>query len=211
MLDRILRYFVWESRAIAGAPVTFGAAALVTAALISCAVIWAVRRHETTSLQRQLAEYREKLGGASPDQAKAALDILTDEVAALQARLKPRRVSAQQQRTIADRLRLPPGTQYALAIVQEGGCWDCPQYAADFDGAFRGAPGWSVSHRVIMGLAQRPPHGLAVVVIDPAHPAAQESLLLQALQAAGIEFDLEAALSPLDKEPQLLLAARAPE
>jgi len=49
------------------------------------------------------------------------------------------------------------------------------------------------------------------VVIDPAHPAAQESLLLQALQAAGIEFDLEAALSPLDKEPQLLLAARAPE
>ena len=210
MLDRILRYFVWESRAVTGAPVTFAAAVLVIAALISCAVIWAFR-HETASLRQQVAEYREKLGGASADQAKAALDILTDEVAALQARLKPRRLSAQQQRTIADRLRLPPGTQYALAIVQEGGCWDCPQYAADFDGALHGVPGWSVSHRVIMGLAQRPPHGLAVVVIDPAHPAAQESLLLQALQAAGIEFDLEAALSPLDKEPQLLLAARAPE
>src|SRR6516164_3591223 len=185
MLDRILRYFVWESRAVTGAPVTFAAAVLVIAALISGAVIWAFR-HETASLRHQIAEYREKLGGASADQAKAALDILTDEVAGLQARLKPRRVSAQQQRTIADRLRIPSGAQYA----------------ADFDGALHGLPGWSVSHRVIMGLAQRPAHGLAVVVIDPAHPAAQESLLLQALQAAGIEFDLEAALSPLDKEPQ---------
>ena len=76
MLDRILRYFVWESRAVTGAPVTFAAAVLVIAALISCGVIWAFR-HETASLRRQVAEYQEKLGGASPDQAKAALDILT--------------------------------------------------------------------------------------------------------------------------------------
>jgi len=210
MLDRILRYFVWESRAITGAPVTFGAAVLAMAALISCGVIWAFR-HETISLRQQLAQYREKLGGASPDQAKAALDVLTEEVTALQARLKPRRVSAAQQRAIADRLQVPAGAQYAIAIVQEGGCWDCPQYAADFDGAFRGIAGWSVSHRVIMGLAHRPAHGLAVVLADPAHPAAQESVLLQALQAAGIEVDVAGALSPLDKEPQLLLAARTPE
>ena len=63
MLDRILRYFVWESRAVTGAPVTFAAAVLVIAALISCAVIWAFR-HETASLRQQVAEYREKLGGA---------------------------------------------------------------------------------------------------------------------------------------------------
>jgi hypothetical protein len=210
MLDRILRYFVWESRAITGAPVTFGAAVLAMAALISCGVIWAFRQ-ETISLRQQLAEYRQKLGGASPDQAKDALDVLTGEVTALQARLKPRRVSAPQQRTISDRLQVPAGAQYALAIVQEGGCWDCPQYAADFEGAFRGAVGWSVSHRVIMGLPRRPAHGLAVVVLDPAHPSAQESLLFQALHAAGIEFDVEGALSPLDKQPQLLLAARVPE
>ena len=98
MLDRILRYFVWESRAITGAPVTFGAAVLAMAALISCGVIWAFRQ-ETISLRQQLAEYRQKLGGASPDQAKDALDVLTGEVTALQARLKPRRVSAPQQRT----------------------------------------------------------------------------------------------------------------
>jgi hypothetical protein len=210
MLDRILRYLAWESRAITGAPVTFGVAVVATAALISCAVILAVR-HETAPLRRELAQYREKLGGASPEEAKAALDVLAEQVTALEARLKPRRVSAQQQRTIAERLKAPAGGRYALAIVQEGGCWDCPQFAEDLEGALRSAPGWTVSHRVIMGLARRPPHGLAVVVADPAHPAAQESLLLQALQAAGIEFDIQGALSPLDKEPQLLLAARAPE
>jgi hypothetical protein len=210
MLDLIRRRFMWELRAVTRAPVAFGAAVLVMSVVISCGVIWSFRQ-ETTSLQRQISEYREKLGGASPDQAKTALDALADEVTALQARLKPRRITAYQQQMMADRLKIPTGTQYALAIVHEGGCWDCPQYAADFDGAFRTIPGWLVSNRVIMGLAQRPPHGLAVVVVDPLHPSAQESLLLQALQAAGIEFDLQGERSPLDKGPQLLLAAKTPQ
>jgi hypothetical protein len=64
---------------------------------------------------------------------------------------------------------------------------------------------------VIMGLVQRSPRGLAVVVADPLHPSAQESVLLQALQAARIEFDLQGARSPLDKGPQLLLSARSPQ
>jgi hypothetical protein len=83
----------------------------------------------------RLAQYREKLGGASPEEAKAALDVLAEQVTALEARLKPRRVSAQQQRTIAERLKAPAGARYGLAIVQEGGCWDCPQFAEDFEGA----------------------------------------------------------------------------
>jgi hypothetical protein len=210
MLDRIRGYFMWELRAVTRAPVTFGAAVLVLTGLISCGVIWSFRQ-ETTLLRQQISEYRDKLGGASPDEAKTALDALADEVTALQARLKPRRVNAYQQQIIADRLKVPSGAQYALSIVHEGGCWDCPQYAADFDGAVRSIPGWLVSNRVIMGLIQRPPHGLAVVVVDPLHPSAQESVLLQALQAAGIEFDLQGARSPLDKGPQLLLAATAPQ
>jgi hypothetical protein len=108
-------------------------------------------------------------------------------------------------------LKGPTGAQYALAIVHEGGCWDCPQYAADFDGTFRSIPGWLVSNRVVMGLIQRPPHGLAVVVVDPLHPSPQESVLLQALQAAGIEFDLQGAQPTLDKGLQLLLAAKTPQ
>jgi hypothetical protein len=210
MPDRMLGYFMRELRAVTRAPVTFGAAVLVTAALISCGVIWSFRQ-ETTLLRQQISEYRDKLGGASPDEAKTALDALADEVTALQAQLKPRRVNARQRQIIADRLQAATGGQYTLAIVHEGGCGDCPQYAADFDGIFRSIPGWLVSNRVIMGLAQRPPHGLAVVVADPLHPSPQEAVLLQALQAAGIELDLQGARSPLDKGPQLLLAPTTPQ
>jgi hypothetical protein len=210
MLERMLRYFIWESRAITRAPVTFGATALIVAAVIATGITWGYRK-ETISLRQQVSEYRDKLGGASADEAKAALDALADEVADLQARLKPRRVTSYQRQMISDRLKVPTGAQYALAIVHEGGCWDCPQFAADFDDAFRGIPGWLVSNRVIMGLVQRPARGLAVVVADPRHPSEQESMLLQALQAARIEFDLQGVRSPQDKGPQLLLSARPPQ
>jgi hypothetical protein len=207
VLQSALDYLTREYRAAARAPGTFGAI-LVAAALISCAAIWSFRG-EANLLRQQLAEYREKLHGASPDEAKTALDVLADEVTALQAQLKPRRVSSQQRQVITEKSKVPSGAQYAVTIVYEGGCWDCSQYAADLDDAFRSAPGWLVSHRVMMGLTQRPPQGLAVVVGDPARPSPQESLLLQALQAAGIEFDVQAARSHRNEGPQLLLAAKA--
>jgi hypothetical protein len=210
MLDRILRYLIWEWRAIARAPAIFGVAVLVMTALVSTGVVWSFRR-EAASLRQQISEYKDKLGGASAEEAKTALEALADEVSALQARLKPRRITSYQRQVIAERLHVPTGAKYALAIVHEGGCWDCPQYAADFDDALRNIPGWLVSNRVIMGLVQRPPRGLAVVVADPLHPSAQESVLLQALQAARIDFDLQAARSSLDKGPQLLLSARPPQ
>jgi hypothetical protein len=209
MLDRMLRYWFGELRAVRRAPVTF-ALAIFAVAVIASAAVWRFRQ-ETIVLRQQISEYRDKLGGASPDEAKAALDVLTDEVTALQARLRPRRVDARQRQLIAERLKIPAGSQYALAIVHEGGCWDCPQYAADFDGTFRGIPGLLVSNRVAMGLTQRPPRGLAVVVSDPIHPSAQEAILLQALQGAGIDFDVQGARSPLDQGVQLLLAAKAPQ
>jgi hypothetical protein len=210
MLDRMLRYFIWELRAITRAPATFGAAVLIVAAVIATGLVWSYRK-ETALLQQQVSEYRDKLGGVSADEARKALDALADELTDLQARLKPRRVSSYQRQTISDRLKVPTGAQYTLAIVHEGGCWDCPQFAADFDEALRGIPGWLVSNRVIMGLVQRPASGLAVVVADRDHPSEQESVLLQALQAARIEFDLQGARSSQDKGPQLLLSARPPQ
>jgi hypothetical protein len=206
MLDRAIDFVLWEWRAISRAPVTFAVLVLLLAGVISLALRWQLRE-DTTQLRQQLSDYRDKLGGASPAQAKAALDALTDEVTALQAQLKPRRVSAQQRESIAERLKSLRGTASALTIVHEGPCFDCAQFAADFDGVFRSIPGWAISTRVIMGLVQRPPHGLAVVVADPGNPSPFEAALLQALQGAGIALDLQGARSPLERGPQLLLAA----
>jgi hypothetical protein len=207
LLQDALDYLGREWRAVARAPVTFGAAMLLAALLSSSALIWSFRG-ETNLLRQQLAEYTDKLHGASADEVKTALDVLTNEVNALEAQLKPRRVNAQQRQVLAERSKVPNGTQYAMTIVYEGGCWDCPQYAADLDDAFRSIPGWSVSHRVMMGLTQRPPQGLALVVADPKQPSPQEQLLQQALQAAGIAFELQAGRSNRETGPQLLLAAK---
>ena len=205
-LDGVLRYWFGELRALERAPVTLGIA-VFTLSLVMFGTIW-TSRQENLALRQQISEYRDKLGGASPDEAKTALDVHTDEVTALQAQLKPRRVDSRQRQIIRERVKIPPGTQYALAIVHEGGCWDCPQYAAEFADTFRNIPGVLISNRVTMGLMQRPPRGLAVIVSDPTRPSAQETVLLQALQGAGIEFDLQAARSPLDKGAELLLAAK---
>ncbi len=207
LLQDALDHLMGECRSLARAPVILGIV-LLAAALISWAAI-ASYRGEANLLRRQLAEYREKLHGVTADEAKTALDALADEVSALQAQLKPRRVNAQQRQIITEKSKVPSGAQYAVTIVYEGGCWDCPQYAADLDEAFRSIPGWLVSHRVMMGLRERPPQGVAVVVGDPARPSPQESLVLQALRAAGIDFDLRGAHSDREQGPQLLLAAKA--
>ena len=73
-LERTLYHIRWELRAIARAPVTFGVSTLVMAVLIFLGIGW-YHRAETDQLRRQLAEYRNKLGGASADQAKRALDM----------------------------------------------------------------------------------------------------------------------------------------
>ena len=207
MLKRIQHFLTLELRAIGHAPITFVTSVIVSAVLISAGVFWSLRQ-ETILLRQQVAEYRDKLGGVSADEAKAALNTLADEVSALQARLKPRRVTSTQLAMLGEHLKVAPGTQYALAIVHEGGCWDCPQYADDFDAAFRSIPGWRVSNRVVMGLVQRPAHGLAVVLADPLHPSPPETVVLQALHAAQIEFDVQQPYPAPDGGPQLLLSAR---
>lgn len=207
VLERASRYLLRELRAIGRAPVTFITSVIVAALLISSGLFWSLRQ-ETMTLQHQIAEYRDSLGGASAREAKTALETLADEVSELQARLKPRRMTSTQRQMLGERLKVVPGAQYPVAIVHEGGCWDCPQYAADFDAAFRSIPGWRVSNRVIMGLVQRPSRGLALVLVDPSRPSAQESVVLAALQAAHIEFDVQQPYPSAESGPQLVLSAR---
>jgi hypothetical protein len=87
------------------------------------------------------------------------------------------------------------------------GCWDfILQYAADFDDTFRSIPGLLVGNRAPWGLRQ-PARSLARSFRCVASGRAGN--LLQALQGAGIEFDLQPRR--FDKGVQLLLAAEAPQ
>jgi hypothetical protein len=96
VFEAIVKYLVGEARVIKGAPVSFVACTLVAGFIIWFALDWKYsslisnRDSVITNKDSQIAlvtgerdNYREKLNGASPDQAKARIDALEAKVASL--------------------------------------------------------------------------------------------------------------------------------
>jgi hypothetical protein len=82
MLEQFIQYLQSEVRLIAEAPLVFGAAVLFPGVIIWVALRWRYSRIiERTS--RMLALYKARLGGATPDQAKAKIDSLEGQVVSL--------------------------------------------------------------------------------------------------------------------------------
>jgi hypothetical protein len=159
---------------------------------------------------RQLADYREKLQGATPDQAKARIDNLEARLRRME-QAGPRSLTAEQRQAITQNARVPVGTRYALTITSEGGCPDCPVYAAAFERALRDA-GWGVQNGMVMGPAQRPVRGIGLMVPDPANLSVEAATLQRALRASQIDVELMQhpgppmpGMPPID----LLITARA--
>ena len=95
-MDQIINYLLGEMRAIGNAPVVFAAAILVTGG-----VVWgALRRRYSGMIKKRdeiifnkealIAHYKERLNGASPDQAKAKMDSLEGQVISLKDREWPK-------------------------------------------------------------------------------------------------------------------------
>jgi hypothetical protein len=158
---------------------------------------------------RQLSDYREKLQGATPDQAKARIDDLEARVRRVE-QTGPRSLTTEQRQIIIQTTRVPSGAQYALIVTSEGGCPDCPVYAAAFERALRDA-GWNVRNGMVMGPGRRPTAGIALVVPNPAKLSDEASALQRALQAAKIDFEIfQGAGRPMGMPLiELLITARA--
>jgi hypothetical protein len=157
---------------------------------------------------RQLADYREKLQGATPDQAKARIDELENRLKRVE-QAGPRSLTAEQKRTLIENIRVPAGSAYSVNIMHEGGCPDCPVYAAAFERLLRDA-GWRITNGMVMGPAQRPISGLALTVPDAADLSAEAAALKRGLTAANIEFEILPGGAPVPTIPptQLLIVAR---
>lgn len=89
-MEPLIRYVLGELKMIARAPAVFAAALLILAGGIWWALDWrysgiiANRDAEISSLKTQRDEYRDRLNGASPDQAAQKIKDLTDQLAFLQ-------------------------------------------------------------------------------------------------------------------------------
>ncbi|KQZ00682.1 hypothetical protein ASD45_07325 [Pseudolabrys sp. Root1462] len=113
-METIIKHLIGELSIIAQAPVTFLAALLVAGAVIWWAMDWrysgivANRDSEISSLKIQRDEYKDKAGGASPDEMKKKLDDLAEmtkfTVGAKWRSLTPKETTALQQKFAA----IPP-------------------------------------------------------------------------------------------------------
>ena len=127
----------------------------------------------------RLDDFKEKLNGASPDEAKTRMKALQAEVDAL----KPRRLSPEQRQTLHTILSRQPST---MKILSDAACSDCQPYARALAGAFRES-GWQARDAMLMGSTSYPSDGgLAVYVSDRASPLPAETLMIEALTAAGV-------------------------
>jgi hypothetical protein len=151
---------------------------------------------------RQLADYRDKLHGASPDEAKARMDALEKRF----RQIEPRRLTDDQQKILRERARVSEHQE--LTIIFESGS-DCTTYAAAFEDTLREA-GWNVHNWQIVIPPRRPRSGIAVLVPDLNNIPKEAELLRTALVAAHVDIELINMKDFPPKSPvQLLITATA--
>jgi hypothetical protein len=130
----------------------------------------------------EISEYRRKLDGASPDEAKARLDDLEARIALLQ----PRRFGSEQRERIRAAVS---GHGLSVSVAADMAAADARGLVADLSAAFQGA-GWIVSNPMVGGPGNPPPSGLGVNVGDPDNLTQAQASFVAALREIGADFDL---------------------
>jgi len=88
-MDQIIKYVLDQMRVIGDAPAVFAGAILVIAGTIWWAMSWRYSRI-IKNKERTIALYKNRLGGASPDEAKAKIDSLEGQIWTLKDRVWPK-------------------------------------------------------------------------------------------------------------------------
>ena len=193
-MDRFITSVLEEIKVIRHASLIFITALLVVGGLLAYGIwqamdwrysgVIANMNAELSSARTQRDEYKEKLQGASPDQAKARLDDLEARI----RRWEPRNLSPEQRAQIAKFVQVPAGFTYMVSIGTDMNCYDCHQYATDFHSVLADAH-WAIQSVLVARIQGSSPKGLAVATPDPASPLPEAIALEHALTAAGIPFE----------------------
>jgi hypothetical protein len=138
----------------------------------------------------QVKEYKDKLSGATPDEAKARFDALERRVTQIGGR---RLTRDQRDRLMHSVIGAGAGAFISIAYAMSQG--DCGAYATDFARTFSDA-GWDVENVATMGLESESFRGTSVVVTNATALQPLESTVLNALRNAEIQFDLEEGGAP---------------
>jgi hypothetical protein len=141
-------------------------------------------KNSTIEAQKaQLDSYKEKLSGATPEEAKAKIADLEARL----GRMEPRRLFTEQRNTIVSILG-----EFGIGssqLTSEIGCTDCAQYAADF-GEILHRVHWRIMTNSSVGDLISSPKGLAILTPNPSNPLPEAKTLADALTTAKIPFDI---------------------
>lgn len=188
-----------EGAVISQAPWSFVICIIAASALIFL-VIRALKAQQINDLESRLTlrndeieDYRRKLDGASPDEARARIDAiekaLREEIQNIDKRyskLAPRNISAEQRKIIIHSLG---NDGRSINIMSDAAVADGQQYAQNLSEIFH-ISGWSVSNGFVLGLSRPPKSGLEISVSNTQAPNKVEQRIIDAFNAADIPFDL---------------------
>lgn len=138
----------------------------------------------------EIEDYRRKLNGDSPDEAKARLDAMEAQLREFGpklAALGPRFLTAEQQNTLTGVLSSRPAK---VQISQDAATHDSKPFGRHFIAAFREA-GWEVATATIVGVGFPPPTGVGLFVKNTQELDPEESAVLRACQAANVAIDVQ--------------------
>jgi hypothetical protein len=210
MLDWVKKSLLDQWTAIAASPAIFLMAVIVTTVLVWLALRWAYssRIDSLNDLLRlrdgQVDDYKQKLSGASPDQAKARMDALEQQI----AQLVPRSITPDQANKIT--AAAAAAGRHRIAVTQDMGCADGKKLVTQLAAAFHAA-GWDVGTPLVMGPSFHPPSGLGIVIYPGARQSGQQALVA-ALQAASLQYEMHnysgGKIPPDGPEVELLITAR---
>jgi hypothetical protein len=141
-----------------------------------------------TLRQAQLDDYKEKLSGASPDEAKARLDALEQRIEDGFKALAPRTLSDDQRQKLVEILDGLNGNH--VIISQDAAVADARPLAQSIAAAFLAAR-WTASTPMVMGLGNPPPSGIGIKVPDQNNLSPPQRAIYDAFKAAGIPFDIQ--------------------
>lgn len=183
---------------IRGAPWSFAAAVIAIGIVIagfSELIHHAEIAGKDATIETQKTEidaYKDKLNGATPDEAKKQIDNSKARIADLEtrvAKVEPRGLKDNERIAIKASLEFIGVSASNIVLSHELSCTDCAQFATDFGDVLKSAH-WGFVPSGVMGAMMASPKGLAIVTPDAANPLPEAKALADALTAAKIPFDM---------------------
>jgi hypothetical protein len=176
------------------APIPFLAAVIAVGLLIW----WFVQREfatrlsnaesHKTLLEGQIEDYKDKLSGATPQEAKERIAELERAVAALQP--AQRALTEDQRKIIADNIRGIPQEPRELYLIYVSSSHECATYAQDFSDALV-MGGWNITPDVVLGQQRIRFKGVSLIAGPGAFEWPSITALIAALKAAGVDFTVQ--------------------